>query len=208
MCDLSGVFWCKTQTLSLYLLNVDNLDASLKVRKIREELAKVVHLWFKIGVQLGVPHHKLMEFQKLDDPLTVVIDYWLNGNVKEVTISWKSIVAALKSDHVGETGLARRICKKYCQLQEDELKGEQGQYMIVSVHIQPACDPIAFILSRVCCFRSTTPHHHQLRYFFMLVADTGRKKNISACQFWVHLFMDTLSFPRTVNDFCVAWAIY
>ena len=75
----------------------------------------IAHKLFKIGVQLGVPHHKLKEFEKEADPLSAVIDYWLSGNVEGVPVSWRSIVAALKSNHVGETGLANRISRKYCQ---------------------------------------------------------------------------------------------
>ena len=77
----------------------------------------VAHKWFKIGVQLDVPRHKLKEFEKEDDPLSAVIDYWLNGNVEGVPVSWRSIVAALESSHVGEIGRANRISMKYCQQQ-------------------------------------------------------------------------------------------
>ena len=35
-----------------------------------------------------------------------------------VPISWKSIVSALKSDHVGERGLAEQVRKKYCDNKE------------------------------------------------------------------------------------------
>ena len=68
-----------------------------------------------IGVQLGIPKNKLKEFKKEDDPLSEVVDYWLSGNVTEsvVPISWKSVVAALKSGHVGEPGLAEEICTKH-----------------------------------------------------------------------------------------------
>ena len=38
-------------------------------------------------------------------------------------ISWKSIVAALKSKHVGEPALADEVNKKYCQ---DHAEVEQG----------------------------------------------------------------------------------
>ncbi len=51
----------------------------------------------KIGVQLGIPTHKLDEFKKEDDTLLKTIDYWLRGNVKDVVpVTWKSIVEALQ----------------------------------------------------------------------------------------------------------------
>ncbi len=67
-------------------------------------------MWFKIGVQLGIPHSKLLEFEEMRDPLAAVIDYWLKGNVTESAspISWNSIVTALKSAYVGEPGLAAK----------------------------------------------------------------------------------------------------
>ena len=74
----------------------------------------VSHKWFKIGVQLGASRGKLKEFEKEDDPLSAVIDYWLSGNIEGVSVSWRSVVEALESSHVGETGLANKISKKYC----------------------------------------------------------------------------------------------
>ena len=78
------------------------------------ELGEVTHKWFKIGIQLGISRGKLKEFEKEDDPLSAIIDYWLNGNVESVPVSWRSVVAALESSHVDETGLANRISSKYC----------------------------------------------------------------------------------------------
>lgn len=86
-----------------------------------DELSEVVYKWKRIGLQLGIPHHKLMEFKKDDDPLIRAINFWLKGNVEDVETSWKSIVAALNSSHVGEAGLARRLNKKYCK--DGETKG-------------------------------------------------------------------------------------
>ena len=93
----------------------------MNLRVVCGELGEVAHIWKKIGVQLGIPYHKLNEFRKEDDPLSAVIDYWLNGNTEGVPVSWGSVVIALKSSHVGEIGLANRISKKYCQ-QESTLQ--------------------------------------------------------------------------------------
>ena len=89
------------------------------MRTICGELGVIAFKWFKIGVELGVSHGKLKEFEQEDDPLAAVIHYWLDVNVEvlEVPVSWGSIVAALKSSYVGETGLANRISRKYCQQQ-------------------------------------------------------------------------------------------
>ena len=67
----------------------------------------------------------LKEFQKEDDPLAAAVDYWLNGNVERVPVSWRSIVAALNSTCVWENLLAKRISEKYCQQQVIvDLKGQ------------------------------------------------------------------------------------
>ena len=94
------------------------------MRPICSELAVAAYKWYKIGFQLGIPYHKLKEFEEERDPLIAAIDYWLNGNVEGVSISWSSIVTALKSSHVGEIGLANRIIKKHC------LKDEEGTVFV------------------------------------------------------------------------------
>ncbi len=85
------------------------------MKTICDELGQVIYKWFKIGVQLGIPYEKLMEFKKEEDPLAAAVTYWLKGNVDIPPVSWKSVVDALKSPHVGEIGLAKRISRKYCQ---------------------------------------------------------------------------------------------
>ena len=99
---------------------------SLSLRLVCEELKEVTHKSFKIGVLLGIPVCKLKEFKKEDDPLAEAVDYWLNGNVEGVPVSWRSVVEALKSS--GETGLAKRIEKKYCQQQDN--MGGKGQILL------------------------------------------------------------------------------
>lgn len=107
------------------IINSTHFPAYLVLRTICDELGVIKYKWFEIGVMLGIPRGKLMEFRKEDDPLAAAVDYWLNGNVKSVPLSWRSIVKAVESGHVGETGLAKRISKKYCQQQGNkEGKGE------------------------------------------------------------------------------------
>ena len=90
--------------------------AIIDLKIICNELSEVKHKLYQIGVQLGVPRHKLKEFEKEADPMAASLDYWLKGNVIEgVPISWKSVVNALCSGHVDERGLSNRISKKFCQ---------------------------------------------------------------------------------------------
>ena len=94
----------------------------LTLKTICSELGTVSHKWIKIGIQLGIPHHVLKQFEDEKDPLSSAVNYWLKGNAMEpgVPISWKSIVAALKDSSVGEGGLAEELSKKYCQPQDTE----------------------------------------------------------------------------------------
>ena len=102
---------------SLICSSTVSISADLDLRTICNLLGSVKSKWFEIGIQLGIPRHKLVEFRKEDDPLSAAIDYWLKGNVLDsvVPISWASIVAALKSEHVDETAVADRINSEYCQ---------------------------------------------------------------------------------------------
>ena len=88
---------------------------SLNLANICEELGSVKHRLFQIGIQLGIPYEDMKILEKDSDPLSAVIDYWLRGNVKGASVSWKSLVKALKSSHVAERGQAKRIEEKYCQ---------------------------------------------------------------------------------------------
>ena len=88
------------------------------------ELAKVRHKWKQICVQLGFPEHILKQFERETDSLLASVSYWLSGNVtveegeEDRPISWKSLVAALRSEFVGEPGLAEKINNKYCHLED------------------------------------------------------------------------------------------
>ena len=86
------------------------------MRTVCSELASLNYKGIKIGTQLGIARHKLKEFEKESDPLAASLDYWLKGNAKEgLPCSWQSIVVALRSPHVDESGLASAIEEKYCR---------------------------------------------------------------------------------------------
>lgn len=99
--------------------------AKFDLKTIFNELSRVKHKSYQIGLQLGIPNFKLKDFKKEDEPLAEAIEYWLNGNVEGVLLSWKSVVEALSSDCVGEHGLAKEIIAKYCQ-QDDICVKEKG----------------------------------------------------------------------------------
>ena len=70
--------------------------------------------WRDIGLMLQVPYYKLEEFKRDSNPLIKVINYWLDGNVKDVSVTWRSIVTVLGSSIVDEIRLAKTIMAKYC----------------------------------------------------------------------------------------------
>ena len=72
------------------------------------------HKAYEVGVQLGLPHSKLLQFKQEGNPLASAVDYWLRGNVPDVPVCWGALVAALESRQVGETGLAKTLREKYC----------------------------------------------------------------------------------------------
>ncbi len=83
----------------------------------------------KIGIQLGIPLYKREAFEKEGGPLAATIDYWLKGNAGDaVPRSWESVVAALRSPLVGESGLANKIEEKYCsEKQQETIKAVKGK---------------------------------------------------------------------------------
>ncbi len=94
-------------------------------------MVKVETKWFRIGIQLGIPRSTLEKFKKdEDDPLSAVVNYFLKGNVKKLSpISWKSIVAALESEYVGESGIAEQIIEEYCK--PEDTKVEKGKSLFI-----------------------------------------------------------------------------
>lgn len=124
----------KKHSVSVYVRNI-TFPAALTLRVVCDALGTIKTSWQKIGVQLGIPHHRLQEFKADDDPLAAVVDYWLQGNVTEsvVPISWQSIVTALKSEHVGAPGLADKLRKKYCQLEDTSVKKGRSMQLILQL---------------------------------------------------------------------------
>ena len=105
--------------MELVILIIGHLDLST----IHEELITVKYKWRDIGLMLNVPYYKLREFGKESNPFAAIIDYWLKGNVEDVPVTWRSIVAVLESNSLDEKGLARTIMNKYCQPETDSNKG-------------------------------------------------------------------------------------
>lgn len=100
---------CCQVIYSHYHYITDTDTPSLK--EFCDELGTIHYKWFKFGISLDVPYDVLKGFEGEKDPLAAVITYWRAGNTV-VSVSWKSIADALKSNQEG--GLARKIEIKYC----------------------------------------------------------------------------------------------
>lgn len=94
------------------------------------------HKWFKIGLQLGIPHHVLEANEKKEYPLSAIINYWLKENPTEpyVPIEWKSIVEALKL--VEEAALANEISKECCLQEDSEVDEGKKQSLSCISHVR------------------------------------------------------------------------
>ena len=66
-----------------------------------------------------------MQFKQEGNLLASVLDHWLCGNVPDVPVCWRSIVTALESMQVGETGLAKVIREKYNDEHKEEDESKQ-----------------------------------------------------------------------------------
>ena len=78
------------------------------------ELSEVRDKSTQLGMQLGMPLYKIKQFDREDDRLAAIIDYWLRGNVENgPPQNWESIVKILKTGQVDASGLADTISQKY-----------------------------------------------------------------------------------------------
>ena len=110
-------------------------SGSLYLKTVCNELEDVKHKAYEIGIQLGIPHSKMLVFKQDGNILSAAIDYWLCGNVPDadIPITWGSIVAALESKQVGEIGLAKVISTRYCCKQEkskEESRDHKGKLIL------------------------------------------------------------------------------
>ena len=81
------------------------------------ELHPVRASWYKIGLELDIPHTELDCFeQKYSDPsdlICEVLKYWLKTSI-DPPPTWEAVVTALRSPAVNENCLAALLEAKYC----------------------------------------------------------------------------------------------
>ena len=73
--------------------------------------------WYKIGLELDIPHNELDCFeQKYSDPLDLLCEtlkYWFKTAV-DPHPTWEAVVTALRSRIVNEWFVAEQLESKYC----------------------------------------------------------------------------------------------
>ena len=91
-------------------------EGDLDYKTVCSELRPVKHNYLKVFGCLGVPHHKLKEFEQREvDPMAASVDYWLRGNAKDAEVSWNSLAEALQI--AKERKLADHIRGKFCHIE-------------------------------------------------------------------------------------------
>ena len=88
------------------------------LRVLLNELHPVRASWYKIGLELEIPHTELDCFdQKYSDQVDLlceVLKYWIRTAV-DPRPSWKAVVAALRSPIVNAKYIAEHLEAKYCE---------------------------------------------------------------------------------------------
>ena len=91
----------------------------LRLRVLLNELHPVRASWYKIGLELDIPHTELDCFeQKYSDPsdlICEVLKYWLKTSI-DPPPTWEAVVTALRSPIVNEKNVAAQLESKYCIL--------------------------------------------------------------------------------------------
>ena len=87
------------------------------LRVLLNELHPVRASWYKIGLELDIPHTELDCFeQKYSDPLDLiceVLKHWLKTSVDPPS-TWEAVITALRSPIVNEMSVAAQLESKYC----------------------------------------------------------------------------------------------
>ena len=89
----------------------------LKLKTLLNELHPVRASWYKIGLELDIPHTELDCFEKkYSDPsdlICEVLKYWLKTSI-DPPPTWEAVVTALTSQIVNEKNVAAQLESKYC----------------------------------------------------------------------------------------------
>ena len=91
--------------------------AEPRLKALINELHPVRDSWFKIGLELDIPHTELICFRKrhsdFSDAMCEMLIHWLRTTVDPCP-SWEAVVTALRSPLVNEKNIAAQLESKYC----------------------------------------------------------------------------------------------
>ena len=87
------------------------------LKALVDELHPVRASWFKIGLELDIPHTELICFRRMhsdfSDSLCEMLMHWLKV-ADDPPPSWEAVITALKSQCVNEGNVAAQLESKYC----------------------------------------------------------------------------------------------
>ena len=102
---------CRVKTYSFLAFTVTSMKALLNA------LHPVRASWYKIGLELDIPHTELDCFErKHSDPTDLmceVLKYWFKTAV-DPRPTWEAVVAVLRSRIINEWFVAKQLESKYC----------------------------------------------------------------------------------------------
>ena len=91
--------------------------AAPNLKVLLDELHPVYPSWFNIGLQLGIPYHKLEGFKQMclnpSELMREMLAHWFKTAI-DPRPSWEAVVAALRSPSVDCQHLAEQLESKYC----------------------------------------------------------------------------------------------
>ena len=102
-----------------FILLFSYMYTAPNLRVLRNELHPVYTNWFNIGLQLGIPYHKLECFKQMyqnpSELMCEMLARWFKTAIDPCP-SWEAVVAALRSPSVDAQHLAEQLESKYCTL--------------------------------------------------------------------------------------------
>lgn len=111
----------------------DSIQDGLKLNTLVEKLNRVLHKWFELGVQLEIDYSVLKHIAESRDGhnhqrcLIEILTYWKEGNTRHgIPRNLKPIIDALKTDSLGEKGLAMKL-EEQLQVNESNEAKSQGK---------------------------------------------------------------------------------
>ena len=91
--------------------------AEPSLKALINELHPVRDSWFKIGLELDIPHTDLICFRKthsdFSDAMCEMLMHWLKTAV-DPRPTWEAVVTALRSPLINEMNVAALLESKYC----------------------------------------------------------------------------------------------